>query len=181
MHQEVANFGSWDSRNDRWLHTQARLAPGVERGRAQVAVDVVARQLEEAYPDQNREVRLRVLPLWKSPYGGQAVFLPVLSVLMAVSGAVLLIVTANVANLLLARAAGTGEGDCDPAGAGWGAGAVAAATADGESVAGAVGRRVGSVLASWAAGSLLALMPPTHLPVGYSFGLDGRTLMVTLG
>jgi len=49
---------------------------------------------------------IRLLPLWKSPYGGQAIFLPVVHILAAVSLAVLLIVTANVANLLLAQATG---------------------------------------------------------------------------
>ncbi len=181
MHQEVANFGSWDSRNDRWLHTQGRLAPGVDRARAQVAVDVLARQLEEAYPDQNREVRLRVLPLWKSPYGGQAVFLPVLRVLMAVSGAVLLIVTANVANLLLARAAGREKEIAIRLALGGGRVRLLRQLVTESLLLAWLGGGLGVLLASWAAGSLLALMPPTHLPVGYSFGLDGRTLMVTLG
>ncbi|HZL45378.1 MAG TPA: ABC transporter permease, partial [Opitutaceae bacterium] len=35
MHQEVANFGSLESRGDRWLHTQARLQSGVSLARAQ--------------------------------------------------------------------------------------------------------------------------------------------------
>src|SRR5690606_1123228 len=29
MHREVASFGSLHNRSDRWLHTQARLRPGV--------------------------------------------------------------------------------------------------------------------------------------------------------
>jgi predicted permease len=181
MHQEVANFGSWDTRSDRWLHTQARLAPGVDRERAQAAVDVVARQLEESYPDQNREVRLLVLPLWKSPYGGQAVFLPVLRVLMAVSGAVLLIVTANVANLLLARAAGREKEIAIRLALGGGRVRLLRQLLTESLLLALLGGGLGVMLASWAAGSFLALMPPTHLPVGYQFGLDGRTLLVTLG
>jgi predicted permease len=180
MHQEVANFGSWEARNDRWLHTQARLAPGVSRGRAQAAVDVLARQLEESYPDQNREVGMRVLPLWKSPYGGQAVFLPVLSVLVAVSAAVLLIVTANVANLLLARAAGREKEIAIRLALGGGKVRLIRQMLTESVLLALVGGGLGVLMASWATGSLLALMPPTHLPVGYLFGLDGRTLGLTL-
>jgi len=104
MHEQVANFGSLDSRGDHWLHTQARLQPGVSRTRAQAAVETLARQLEQAYPDTNREISLRLLSLSKSPYGGTSLMLPVLSLLFVVSLGVLLIVAANVANLLLARA-----------------------------------------------------------------------------
>jgi predicted permease len=181
MHREVANFGSWDVRNDRWLHTQARLAPGVSRARAQAAMDVVSRQLEQAYPDQNREVRLRVLPLWKSPYGGQAVFLPVLSVLVAVSISVLLIVTANVANLLLARAAGREKEIAIRLAMGGGRGRLLRQLLTENVLLALVGGGLGVVLASWVAGSFLALVPPTYLPIGYMFGVDGRTLVVTLG
>jgi len=35
MHREVANFGSLAVRDDRWLHTQVRLQPGVSLARAQ--------------------------------------------------------------------------------------------------------------------------------------------------
>jgi predicted permease len=181
MHREVANFGSWDVRNDRWLHTQARLAAGVSRARAQAAADVVARQLEEAYPDQNREVRVAVLPLWKSPYGGQAVFLPVLSVLVAVSVSVLLIVTANVANLLLARAAGREKEMAIRLAMGGGRWRLLRQLLTESVLLALLGGGLGAVLASWVAGSFQALIPPTYLPVGYFFGLDSRTLLVTLG
>jgi len=85
MHEQVANFGSLENRGDHWLHTQARLQPGVSRATAQTAVDTLARQLEQAYPASNREIGVRVLPVWKAPYGGQAMLLPVLSLVWAVS------------------------------------------------------------------------------------------------
>jgi predicted permease len=181
MHREVANFGSWDARNDRWLHTQARLAPGVTRARAQAAVNVAARQLEAAYPDENAEVRLRVLPMWKSPYGGQAVFLPVLSVLIAVSGAVLLIVTANVANLLLARAAGREKEIAIRLAMGGGRWRLLRQLLTESLLLAMLGGALGTLLATWAADVFLAMIPPTHLPVGYLFRLDGGTLLTTLG
>src|SRR5262249_23073947 len=92
------------NRGDRWVQAHARLRDGVSFEQAQAALDVLNAQLEQAYPDSNRDNRLRLLPLWKSPAGAQPVMLPVLGLLQAVSLGLLLIVAVNVANLLLARA-----------------------------------------------------------------------------
>jgi predicted permease len=104
MHHEVAGFGSLDVRRDNWMHTQARLRDGVSMEKAQAAVNLLAKQLERTFPDTNKELGFELLPLYRAPYGGQTIFLPVLRLLMVVSLFVLLIVSANVANLLLSRA-----------------------------------------------------------------------------
>lgn len=180
MHEQVANFGSLTARGDRWLHTQARLRPGVTRAEAQTAVDNAAAQLAAAYPDTNREIGLRVLPVWKAPYGGQAMLLPVLGILFAVSLGVLLIVAANVANLLLARATAREK-------------EVAIRLALGadrlqlirqfltESLALALlGGLLGVVFAHWGATLFKHFLPRTYLPIGYTFDVDQRTLLFTL-
>ena len=93
MHEEVAGFGSLRARGDNWMHTMARLRSGLSLKQAQAAVSILSRQLEKAYPDTNRETEIQLLSLWKSPWGGQSILLPVLRVLMAVTILVLLIVT----------------------------------------------------------------------------------------
>jgi predicted permease len=110
MMRHVLLPGGWNpaifqARNDRWLHTIGRLAPGVSVGEAQTAVETVARRWEQEYPATNRNIRFALVPMWKSPWGAPGVLLPVLSVLFAVTCLVLLIVAANIANLLLVRAA----------------------------------------------------------------------------
>jgi predicted permease len=102
--------GNWDrdfltSRAARGFHDLARLRPGVGLEQAQAAVSLLEAQLTAAYPRSNRDVRYRVVALADSPSGAQAVMGPTLRLLLAVSLAVLLIVAANVANLLLGRAA----------------------------------------------------------------------------
>ena len=54
--------------------------------------------------DTNEGMSATLLPLWKAHYGIQDSLLGPLSSLMAAAGVLLLIVCANVANLLLARA-----------------------------------------------------------------------------
>ena len=107
MLKEVGNrFGdSLTSRNSRGYHNVARLQPGVShragRGRRRGSRCAARRRL----PPTNAEVHHTVVSLADCPYGAQSVLGPTLRLLLAVSLGVLLIVAANVANLLLGRAA----------------------------------------------------------------------------
>ena len=179
MHEEVANFGSLTARGDRWLHTQARLQPGVSLAQAQAAATTLAGQLALAYPGTNREIGMRVWPLWKSPYGGQAFFLPVLRILLAVSAGVLLIVTANVANLLLVRATGREKEIAIRLALGARRRRLLRQLLTESGVLAVCGGLVGVLAAQWIIGSLRFFVPRTHLPVGYDFHLDARTLGFT--
>ena len=179
MHGPVANFGSLLSRNDRWLHTQARLQPGVSLRQAQAAVTILAQQLEQAYPDANREIGLRVLPLWKAPYGAQALMAPVLQILMVVSIGVLLIVAANVANLLLARATSRRKEIAIRLAMGAGRLRLLRQLLTESVLLALLGGMVGVLFANWAVVLFKAFLPNTHLPVGLDFALDGQTLGFT--
>lgn len=106
MHNEVLDYGSYHSRSFRWIQSMARLRPGVSLSTAQAAVAALSARLESAYPDTNQNIQFKVFPLWRSPLGGQALFLPVLRLLAAVGVGLLLVVAGNVSCLLLARATG---------------------------------------------------------------------------
>ena len=81
----------------------ARMKPDttIEQARSEMAA--LAQDLAARYPESNRGIRAALLPIWQSHYGAQSVLLEPLGILMAVGVVVLLIVCANVANLLLAR------------------------------------------------------------------------------
>jgi putative ABC transport system permease protein len=84
--------------------TIVRLKPGVTIEQARAEVAALGKQLAAIYPATNRGVDLTVTPLWQGHLGAQGMLLQPLRILMALSLLLLLIVCANVSNLLLARA-----------------------------------------------------------------------------
>ncbi len=91
----------FSARGSYWLTIIGRLKPGVTRAAGQSEMDAIAARLEQEYP-ANAGIGIRLAPLHEELVGD--VKRPLLVLLGAVCF-VLLIACANVANLLLARAA----------------------------------------------------------------------------
>ena len=106
MYGQMTHTGVWmlQDRNTRNFMLLARLAPGVAIEQARGEVQALANRMAEEDADSNLGVGATVLPVWQSHFGTQAMLLTPVAILMGVGGVVLLIVCANLANLLLARA-----------------------------------------------------------------------------
>ena len=181
MHGEVANFGSLQYREDRWLHTQVRLQPGVTLAAAQTALDAFSAREEQTYPRTNREIRFLLLPFSQAPYGVQPILVGVLRILLAVSIGVLLIVAANLASLLLARATVRRREIAIRLSLGATRFRLIRQLLTESLLLAVAGGGLGILLAFWAVDLLGAWIPVSYLPLGLSFSINGPTLLFTLG
>jgi predicted permease len=89
-------------RSGRLVLPVARLNRGVTIAQAQAEMDVIARAMEQAYPESNKGVGEKVVSLYDTLYGEAR---DTLYPLIGAVGFVLLIGCANVANLMFARTA----------------------------------------------------------------------------
>jgi predicted permease len=90
-------------RGSHFLNVVGRLKPGVSPEAARDDMNTIARRLTEQYPRTNRDIGVVLVPAKEEMLGNTRLEL---LVLMAAAAAVLLIACANLASLLLSRAAG---------------------------------------------------------------------------
>ena len=101
----MGNFIDRVERDNHWLMTLGRVKPGVGVEQARAEVKVLSDQIKAEHPNDFLNEAAMLVPLRQSPYGAQAVLLPVFTVSMIMVGLVLLVACANLSNILLARAA----------------------------------------------------------------------------
>ena len=82
------------------------LRPGMTMDAAGAQAEVLSARLRELHPQDDVRQRAIVMPIWRSPFGAQTYMLPALALLSAMALLVLLIVCANISNLVLVRGIG---------------------------------------------------------------------------
>ena len=160
----------------------AWLKPGVTLEQARAEILSVARDLQHSHARTNEGMAATVLPFYKSHFSAQSLLLDPLRILMAVCLVVLLIVCANVANLLLARSsARRKEFSLRIVARRWSWPPDHIRQLITESLLLAlVSAAVGVPLAAWMSRSLGLLLPPTDLPLVIENPMNGEILAFSL-
>src|SRR5215472_11965005 len=160
--------------------TIVRLKPGVTIEQAGAEVEALARQLEAMHPDTNRGVAARVTPIWKGRAGAQGLLMEPLRILMAVCVLLLLIVCANVANLLLARSVSRQKEFGVRLALGARRSRLARQLLTETLLLAGAGASIGVLLVMWMGQSLVKLMPAIDIPLDLGGGLNVPTLGFTV-
>ncbi len=169
-----------ESRNPTFIHMMGRLKPSVTLAQAGAEMSTIARQLEQQYPNTNKDVGAYVCPVWEAHYGLQSFLLPVLAFLMVVVILVLLIACANVANLLLARATVREKEIAIRSALGADRARLIRQLLIESLLLAGMGGAAGILISLWTTNFLTVFTPPAHLPIGLPLGVDGRVLAFTL-
>ena len=176
----MVDQSSLTSRRARQYYGVARLAPGVDVSRASAEVVTLAKNLELLNPKTNTGVSAVVLPPWRFHSAAPELLLGPLRILMVVSLLVLLIVCANVANLLLARCVSRRKELSIRAALGAGAPRLARQLLSETLLLAGAGALFGLLLAPWMASLLPLLIPKIGFTVALGFHLSARVLAVTI-
>jgi predicted permease len=163
----------------RFLHSTnliGRLKPGVDAAQAQSELGVIASRIEKDFNDSHAGTTMRIVPLQEEVIGNVR---PILLVLLAAVGFVLLIACANVASLLLTRSLARQKEVAIRAALGASRWRVVRQFLTESIVLSLVGGAAGLLIAYWGVPALVSALPQSQLnamPFLTTLSLDARIL-----
>jgi putative ABC transport system permease protein len=159
----------------------ARLKPGVSEEQARAELSVIASHIEQAFTESHAGTGLKLVPLQEQVVGPAK---PILLVLLAAVGFVLLIACANVASLLLTRSLSRQKEVSIRAALGASRWRVIRQLLTESVLLSLTGGAGGVLIAYWGIAALVALLPETQLnalPFLKTLHIDGSILAFSFG
>lgn len=169
-----------EQRGNRWMFLKGRLKPGVSAAEAQANVDVIMTRLQREHPQTNKDRQARVASNVRIHPQVDEGIAPGAALIMAVVGLVLLVACANVANMLLARAASRRREIGLRLAVGIARGRLIRQLLTESVLLASLGGAAGLVLAYWFNQFLLSLQPPLGILLTFDLSFDSRVLLFTL-
>jgi len=180
MTQQFVSDNILKDRSAHWLMTIGHLKTGVTREQAQSDVNILYNQIAKQFPDAHKDRESLILhPLWRAPFGANYYLRTILLLLIAISGVVLLLACANVANLLLVRGVGRRREMAIRLSVGATRWRLVRQLLVESLILGLSGGGVAMLLTTWSAGKLSDFVPPTEIPISMSVQTDRTVLLVT--
>jgi len=182
MEQELIPGGDrLHRRSSDWLEVLGRLKPDVSSQQAQQEMNLLMQRIIEQFPDSHQgRNEVTLYPLWRAPHGANAYFYILLPMLMAIAGVVLLLASANVANLLLVRSIARRREVAIRLSVGASRSRLLRQFLVESLLLALVGGGMALLLTGWTAGSFAQFIPPTNLPVALNVRVDHSVFLVTL-
>ncbi|HEX2269128.1 MAG TPA: ABC transporter permease [Pyrinomonadaceae bacterium] len=159
------------------IHGIGRIKPGVTFEQAQADLNRVMRSLAETYPANNKGHGAKIVRLRERLVGDVE---PILLMLFAAVGLVLLIACVNVSNLMLARATGRTREFAIRAALGAGRWRLLRQSLVESTILALLGGAAGLLIAAWGTTAAVKSLP-TALPRQDEIQLDSRVLLFTVG
>lgn len=151
----------WNDRTNSYLHVVGRLRPGATLAGARAELDAVAARLRQQYPTENKDLGVAIISL-RDQIGQRSKLLVI--ALFGASLCILLLACANLASLLLARAANRAREIAIRTALGCGRERLVRQLVTETILLAVIGGSIG-VFVAWAGLPLLAQLVPMALPV----------------
>src|SRR5690348_1086892 len=168
-------------RNAGWLMAVGRIKPGVTRMQAQADLGNLYGQICKQYPESHRGATTATFyPMWRAPWGANYYLRAILFLLMAISGVVLLLTCANVANLLLVRSIGRRREMAIRLSIGATRWRLVRQLLVESLILAACGGGIAMVVTLWTSNTFGDFIPPSNIPVYMDYHADSTVLYATL-